>query len=100
VNLVGATVSPAMTCRRSAGTARTGSAVKPAASEARSGPISVAGSTWSAPAILSALVGIPSYSASSGSWTTAIPPARRMACKPDVPSLSVPDSTTPTDCAP
>ena len=47
-----------------------------------------------------ALVGMPGYSASSGSCTTATPPWALMTARPAVPSSAGPDSTTPTTSGP
>ncbi len=42
-----------------------------------------------------ALRGIPSNFAEPGSWANVMPPASLMALRPKVPSVPVPDSTTP-----
>ncbi|HEY5436494.1 MAG TPA: hypothetical protein VIK13_14775 [Candidatus Limnocylindrales bacterium] len=47
-----------------------------------------------------ALRGIASYSAVSGLWAIASPPASAMARMPSVPSFPVPDSTMPIDRSP
>ena len=57
------------------------------------------GSTKSANSVARALRGMPSNSADSGLCTSTRPPACLMARMPSVPSLPVPDSTTPTACS-
>ena len=53
------------------------------------------GATWSTATWRSALCGMSGKAASRGSWTTASPPQRLIAISPEVPSSSVPLSTTP-----
>ncbi len=43
----------------------------------------------------SALIGMPEYGASAGSWTSAAPPCTAMVARPAAPSSRAPDSTTP-----
>ena len=47
-----------------------------------------------------AVAGIPACSASSGSWTSASPPAALMARRPEVPSPPVPEQMIPAQCSP
>jgi len=50
--------------------------------------------------LASALVGMPSNFADAGSWTKVTPPAYLIAASPRVPSVPVPDRTTPIAAEP
>ena len=58
------------------------------------------GSTWVEKPALIALLGIPSYFAVDGSCTSVMPPAPRMARKPNVPSVPVPERMMPIALSP
>ena len=89
-------ISLSWTTRASAGAVLAGSP----ASRRSSIPIEARVTTWSTSKHRIALEGIDGVSASAGSWTTVVPPARAIALSPAVPSSNPPVSSTPMTPAP